>query len=339
MQKINRIELQDALEKVKPGLASKNIIEQSTSFAFMGDRVVTYNDEISVSHPVKELNITGAVQAKKLYEFLNRIKKDEITLEYEGNQIQIKAGKSKVGLVFEEKIVLPIDEIGTIGKWKKIPERLKEALEFCAPCCSSDMSRPALTCLYVGEDKILATDSFQIVRYILDKKMPIQPFLLPASAVRSLSQYEITHISQGQGWVHFKTEEGTVFSSRVFEDTFPDIEKFLEMKGEEIKFPTDMIETLERAEIFSHMSLEEMPIVNIEISKNRLKVSAKDESGWFEEKAKIKYDGDTLAFAANVDFLKPLFSMVQTCIFKDNRIKFIGENWEHVIATINEKKG
>ena len=47
--KINKKELQEALERVKPGLASRELIEQSTSFAFMRDRVVTYNDEISIS--------------------------------------------------------------------------------------------------------------------------------------------------------------------------------------------------------------------------------------------------------------------------------------------------
>ena len=73
--KISRVELLEALEKVKPGLANKELIEQSTSFAFIGDRVVTYNDEISVSHTVKGLeNMRGAIKAKTLYEFLARVK-------------------------------------------------------------------------------------------------------------------------------------------------------------------------------------------------------------------------------------------------------------------------
>jgi len=53
--KINKNELKNALEIVKPGLANKEIIDQSTSFAFMNDCIVTYNDEISVSHPVKDI--------------------------------------------------------------------------------------------------------------------------------------------------------------------------------------------------------------------------------------------------------------------------------------------
>ena len=87
--KINKTELQLALEKVKPGLASKEVIEQSTSFAFMGNRVVTYNDEISISHPVKGLEVMGAVKAQALYSFLSKVKRDEIDVEWEENQLGI----------------------------------------------------------------------------------------------------------------------------------------------------------------------------------------------------------------------------------------------------------
>ena len=92
--KINKAELQNALEKVKPGLAGKELIEQSTSFSFVNNRVVTYNDEISISHPVKGLEIKGAVKAQALYSFLGKVKKEEIDVEYEDNQIIIKTGRS-----------------------------------------------------------------------------------------------------------------------------------------------------------------------------------------------------------------------------------------------------
>ena len=65
-------ELITALEKVKPGLASKDLIEQSTSFAFINGKVITYNDEISISHPVKDLKIEGAVQAESYINFYQK---------------------------------------------------------------------------------------------------------------------------------------------------------------------------------------------------------------------------------------------------------------------------
>jgi len=38
--KINKKELKEALEIVKPGLANKEMIEQSTSFAFLKGKVI-----------------------------------------------------------------------------------------------------------------------------------------------------------------------------------------------------------------------------------------------------------------------------------------------------------
>ena len=45
--KIETSKFKTALDVVKPALASKEIIEQTTSFAFINGTVVAYNDEIN----------------------------------------------------------------------------------------------------------------------------------------------------------------------------------------------------------------------------------------------------------------------------------------------------
>lgn len=338
--KISKSELQKALEKVRPGLAGKEIIEQSTSFAFMGNRIVTYNDEISISHPVKDLNVTGAVKAQSLYAFLGKIKRDEIILEWEENQVVIKAGRSKAGLVLEQEIKLPVEEVGEIGKWKELPPGFLEALRFCYPCCSKDMSRPILTCVYVKEKEIQASDSFQIVKYQLEKKIPVKPFLLPASAAHELVKYDVKEIAEGIGWYHFKTEDGTIFSSRVFDGEFPSIAKLLEFDGVEIAFPKTSIQALDRAQVFAKNSdfAGIMATVEVEVSKDQIKFASKDESGWFEETIKTSYKGDKIKFITGAGFLINLLThSSSSCVYGGNRIKFNGENWTHVIAvSVNE---
>ena len=336
--KISKRELQEALERVKPGLASRELIEQSTSFAFMGDRVVTYNDEISISHPVKNLDVTGAVKAQALYAFLNKIKREEIDVEWEENQVIIKAGKSKAGLVFEQEVKLPVEEIGEIKGWKKLPAETLEALKFCYPCCSRDMSRPILTCVHVSGKNVQASDSFQIVQYKLQGKAPIKPFLLPASAVKELVKYDVKEISEGQGWLHFKTEDGTIFSSRVFDGEFPEVEGFLDFDGVEIAFPKTTVPALERAQIFSknEVSMDNMATAVVEVSDGQIKFSAQDESGWFEETIKAKYKGKTIKFITGVEFLIDLLGRAPSCVYGDNKIKFTGENWQHVVATTSD---
>lgn len=331
--KINRSELQHSLEKVKPGLSNKEIIEQSTSFAFMGDRVVTYNDTISISHPIKGLDVTGAIKAQELYQFLNKVKKDDIHILSEDNEIIIKAGKSKAGLVLQNEIRLPIDEVGAIDKWKKVPDQLLDALKACYPNCSKDMSRPILTCVHVRKDgKVEASDSYRIMQYRLGDKLPIDAFLIPADSVRELVRYNITHIAKGEGWVHFKSKEGTIFSCRIFEDTYPQIQNILEFDGVEIKLPASLQEALEKAQIFSKSEIAIDSMVSIDIGKGKIKVSANADFGWFEETTRIKYDEDPVSFKANPEFLMDMLNQVQTCVYGDSKIRFSATNWDHVIA-------
>lgn len=335
---INKTELLQALEKVRPGLANKELIEQSTSFAFLEDRVVTYNDEISISHPVKGLDVTGAVKAQALYDFLNKIKRDEIEVEWEENHVIIKAGRSKAGLVFESEVKLPIDEeIGEVGKWKKLPENFIEALKFCHHCCSRDMSRPVLTCVSVEKEKVQASDSYQIVAYDLSGKMPAA-FLIPASAVKELVRYPVKEMAMGESWVHFRSEEGTVFSSRIINNEFPDTSKHLEIEGVEFSFPKNVHEMLERARIFSKKEMSaDMPIITVSVKGGQVKLSAKNEYGWFEEEARVKYDGEPFTFCVGVDFLISIFNKLQNCVIGEGKIGFSGEGWKHVVAMVVER--
>jgi DNA polymerase III sliding clamp (beta) subunit (PCNA family) len=336
--KINKKELQEALEKVKPGLASRELIEQSTSFAFMGDRVVTYNDEISISHPVKNLDVTGAVKAQAMYAFLSKIKRDEIDVEWEENQVKITAGRSKAGLVLEQEVKLPIEEIGEIKEWKKLPAEILTAIKFCYPCCSKDMSNPILTCVNINGKNVEASDSFQIVQYQLQKKVPIKGFLLPASSAKELVKYDLKQIAEGQGWIHFKTEDGTIFSSRVFDGEFPKIEGLLAFDGVEIAFPKTAVPALERAQIFSKNEtfMDSLATVTVEVSKGQIKFTSQDEFGWCEEVVKSNYKGETIKFTAGVESLINLLSQFSSCICGHDRIKFSGENWQHIIAVTGE---
>lgn len=335
--KIQKNELQEALKKVKPGLAGKEIIEQSTSFAFMGDRVVTYNDEISISHPVKNLNATGAVRAEELYKFLDKIKKDEIDIEWKENQVKITAGKSRAGLILQQEIKLPIEEIGEIDEWKVLPESFLTAVRFCRLSCSNDMSRPELTCVYIHDNIVDSSDGYRISRYTLKEKMPVDDFLLPATTAQELLAYDIKEIAQGEGWVHFRTEE-TIFSCRVFqEDEFPDIEKFLILEGEEVPLPKKLTEALERAHIFTNKEFLSEALVQVKLKEGEMIISAKEDVGWFEEKLRMVYKGNSAVFKIHPDFLIDISGEVRKCVMQADKIGFRGDNWIHVIALTVEE--
>ena len=88
---INKLKFLKALDTVKPGLSNKEQIEQSSSYCFKNQHVITYNDEVSVSCPIEDFDIEGVVNSDELYSLVSKIKNKEIEVNLEGNQLLFKA--------------------------------------------------------------------------------------------------------------------------------------------------------------------------------------------------------------------------------------------------------
>jgi len=324
-------DLQEALEIVKPGLANKEMIEQTTSFAFMKGRVVTYNDDISISHPIEGLEIEGAIHAEELYKLLGKVKKEEVEINIQKNEIIIQSGRTKVGLTLQQEITLPLEEIGEQGKWKKLPKDFTKCVKRAMTCCSPDMSKPVLTAVHVNENgSIEGSDDFRFIKCELEEGMPVKTFLIPAMSAAQLTKLEPTKIAEGTGWIHFQTDTGTIMSCRIFEDEFPDITPFLEMEGIDINLPRTINSILDRASVFSKREyfLDEQIVITLK--NNRLKVESKSESGWFEEEANLKYEDDPVSFYITPYLLKDILLETLTCTLCEDRLKFEGNGWIYI---------
>ena len=335
---INKKDLLNALEIVRPGLANRELIEQSTSFAFMGDRIVTYNDEISISHQIEGLDITGAVNATELYNLLSKFKKDEIELTIEKTELRIKCGKAKAGLTLQSEIKLPIDDIGEKGKWKKMPDDLLKAMMFVNGATIKDSTRPILTCVHVNKEGFVeASDALRISKVMLENMLPIETFLIPSMSVTKIVKMNPVKIADGKGWVHFKTEEGTTISCRIFaDDNFPDTTPFMKVNGTQITLPESTKEVLDKAMVFCKRDGLIDESVDITLENNRLKVASNSESGWFEEEVKIKYIGEKIIFSIPPYLLKDILSETLDCTIAKDRLKFSGKNWVYITVLKNK---
>lgn len=337
---INKAKLQSALAIVKPGLAARELIDQSTSFVFMDGMVVTYNDEICIAHPLEAFCVEGAVKADKLYAFLSKIKTEEISLDVVGNELCIIAGRSEVKIPMEAQIKLPSKEaIGAIGNWNTLPENFLRLMSFAMGSCSTDFSKPKFTCVHVGENGIIeGTDGYKITHCKLGVAMPVSTFLIPANSVVTMLAIEPTQIAEGKGWIHFRTEMGTILSCRTFEDSFPDTSPHLVITGEIIPLPRTIKEILERAQIFSKRdhALEEQ--VDITLEDRRFKIQAGSEDGTFKEEVNIKYDGEPITFAIAPFLLQRIVAETTSCLFCENKLKFEGVDWIYIACLKTVKK-
>ncbi len=329
--KINKKQLLEALEIVKPALANKETdISQATSFAFLDGHVVTYNDEISLSHPLSNAPVTGAVKAEELYQLLSKTKKDEIDVDVQENEIQFRSGRGKAGLTLQAEVTMPLENVKERSDWVELPENIHNDFLFATQTCSKEMSRPVLTCIHINpEGYIESSDGYSISR--IKRKVNVDaPILIPASSAREAAKIKPVNIALGDGWVHFQAATGTVLSCRVFEDQFPPIDNFMKVEGMNLTLPKTTADVLDMAAVFAKRDhfLEEA--VKVKLSRKRISFKSESDSGWYEEEINIKYDGGTMEFAITPYLLKRIISSTRDCVLTERNIKFAHDNWEYV---------
>lgn len=337
---IEKAKLQEALKIVEPGLADKEIpyLEQAKSFAFIDGRIITYNDEISVSHPIEGwTEIEGVVQAQKLYDLLSKLSSKELDIFInKKSELVIKAGKAKAGLTLQTEFKLPLGETIPKSKWKPLPEDFLEAIRMTVKSASNDPTDPILQNLHVNQTGFIeSSDAYRVVRFTLKDELPVDTFLFPAKSASELLKIDPVEIAEGEGWIHFKTEAGTIFSCRIVLEEFPDTRSHLDVTGSRIVFPDTLKEIIGRAMVFAQRrnQLEEKIIVTLK--SNVVKVRSEAESGWFEEESPATFkDKDPIIFMATPHLLKDVLNETSACVINDKRskIKFEGSNWQYMVA-------
>jgi DNA polymerase III sliding clamp (beta) subunit (PCNA family) len=328
--KIKKSELLAALEAVKPGLADKDTIQQATSFVFIKDKIVTYNDEISIQCPLNGLDVTGAVLSKELYSFLTKTKKEDIEIEQEKTELVFRAGKSKAGFAIQSEIKLPLDEINLEKKFTKLPDNFLEALRFVLFTCSTNSTEPLLNCVNVRSDGIMeACDNHRLTTFTLKGTAIKKTFLIPAASAQSLLKYTVTKININGGWAHF-TDDNIVFSCRVINEPFPDTAPLLKnMKSNPVNFPDIFDEVVQRACIFS--SEKGVGMIEVKVEKNRIYVLAKSSTAWFEEWVKAENESE-VTIKINPNFLLDMLKHVHSGDLTSKQMRFHTEDWLHITS-------
>lgn len=340
--KINRNDLLDSLKKVQPGLAAKEIIEQSQCFVFSDGELITYNDEIMISCPCTVAEkITGAVRAEELFALLSKIKDETIEIVVKDDELQVISKRSKAGIPFSADIELPFDELQLPGDddWIPLPESFAEGIWKCSVTASRDMTKPVLTCIHLNGRSIESSDDYRITSFQMPGKRKVfkDPVLLPATSARELARYVPTEYGLTQGWAHFTNEDGVIFSSRVFhEEEYPDVGQFLEVEGKPVDIPDGMEAVLERAGIFSKAEIAEDESIEVAIGTKAMTISGEGDHGWFVEEIPIKRKGKNIRFRINPSFFKDLIDLHPKITVGEDRIRIETENFVHVVSLMVE---
>lgn len=332
--KIKRSILSDALKAVQPGLATKEMINQSASFVFTEGRVFTYNDEVAVSMPLA-VDFEGAVSAKEFQALINKFKTEEISIELNKGELLVTGGKSKAGLRLETNITLPLEELGMPEEWIELPEKFCKAVQFCLFSASKDANKAVLMNIHVFDQFVESCDNYRVTQYDMGKDAEgvfDEELLIPASAAKDIIVNKPVEYAITDGWLHFRNEDDITFSCRYFEAEYPDFSVFLECVGTNIEFPATLPDILDRADVLSDGER-----VTIILEGNDLIVTTENDAGWFEEGIDTKYKGKPVEFDIQPDFMKSIMKFNGTAVIGERALRFDSENFVHVVKLLMPK--
>jgi len=326
--KVERKELLKQLEYVTPGLAAKEIVEQSTYFIFRDGKVATFNDEVAciVDSP---LDITGAVPAAPLLAVLRKLIDDVLDVVVVDGQIKIKGEKDRrVSIRMDEEIAQGTDVVEQPEKWRKLPEDFNEAVGVVQSCAGHDASRFRLTCIHIHPDYLEACDDFQLARYPLKTGLK-KPMLIKRDSLKWLTGLDPNEMSATKNWMHFRNPAGLVLSCRRYVEEYHNMDSFLAVGGTKTVLPKGIENTVDLASVFSADN-DDFNQLLIRIKPGRMRIEGHGKSGSYQEDKKVNYDGPPMEFKIAPDLFLTISKQAAECLVGDGRIKVDGGKFEYV---------
>ncbi len=328
-------DLKRILELVKPGLASKEILEQATSIIFRNGKVWTFNDEVAVTAPL-DLDITGAIPAEPLYKLLSKLPADgDLDISTKDNELTIKCGRSKTGIRLEPEIRLPIDEeLEEPKQWSKLPEGFLEAVKTVLFTASRSGHLPILTCININDDFVQTCDEYRMTRcggflFKMEGNMNVV-----ARHLEKLASYNPVQNGISGAWWHFRNKDKVVYMVRIVAGEYPNLDQFLQVDdGVEIEFPVELQNSLEWAGIMADVAVKFEQEVEVQLTKGYLTVRGEGPDGWAEDSLRMKYTGEPVNFKAHPLFLKEMARRSNKVTVSPTSLKVEGDKgFVHIIA-------
>lgn len=326
------LDLKRTLELVKPGLARKELLEQSTSIIFRKNHIFTFNDEVAVVAPL-DTGITGAVPSDPLYAFLGKLGEGaDINIESQENEFKFSSGRNRAGIRRDEEIKLPLDEeIPEPEEWEELPEKFLEALRRILFSCSGSGHRPILTCIHITEDWMESCDGYRMTRAKIQWGSE-DNLCIVGKNLEKLSQYSPSHFGFSPNWIQFKNKDGVRYAVRIVDGEYPDLDKFTEVEGEEVEFPPEMENALDWAAVIVDSSIKFTQKIDVSIGKGQCTVKGEGPEGWAEQSVRMKYSGKPIIFQAHPQMLKEMVKLARKITIGDKSVKIEAEDFVHIVS-------
>lgn len=357
---VQKKELVKSLQMAMPGIESGSAVLQGADcFVFYDGKIFTYNDSISVTVPISsesllEEGIEGCVKAEEFFKTVSKLPGEEIKFSVtEKNTWLLKCGKAKLEMTLLDfdyearlKNISPKED-----KWLDLNEDFISGVSVCKMAAN----KTQLSGVYIEGADIVSTDGNQMNLYTLKNVKLPKLWISDSSAAELMKLNKLVAVQLQDTWVHFKAEDGTLFSVKTLQasgfpyDKIKSIMDTSDIKKAILhaKFPKEMFSAIDRAVSFS-MNISECSAVRLEISKEKIVVSSERSTGKYNEKVSW---GEEIAedfepFTVYVDAQMMQFMAQRTVEFyllkgpvrngkSLPRLLFVTDSSKHLLATLD----
>lgn len=341
MARVQRIQLQQQLEAVQPGLSKKEKYEQSTCFCFVNGRVYTYNDEITCRAKTGlPKNMEGAVQARPLLAALGKMKDDEVDIEIVNNELVVSSADPKkkekkrshrsFGVRMDSEVTLPLEKVERPekGDWKPLHANFSDAISTVKDCAGTDESQFAFTCIHIASNWIEACDNNQLTRYRLKTGVKV-PIMVRRDSIKHITPLDMTHFAETDVWIHFKNPAGIELACKRNVEKYPKLEAYLEARGVKTILPKGIADDADFAETFSK-EVEDANLVIVTLKPGRMVIKGIGVSGWASTPKKVKYSGPPIAFSIPPQLLGEITKKHTECQISAEHLRVDGGKWTYI---------
>jgi len=339
--KINRVELLEVLEKLKPLVGRAGNFENS--FYFYNNNIFTYNEEACIFYPFVFLDSEKKfpncfLPANKLIDVLSIIN-DTVDIKEENIIFKSKGalGKLKI-LSIPDEIISIIESFNfeklIKNKWLKLPKEFIDGISLCLFSVIKNDIISCLDCINVNNDEIISSDNSRVSRFKISSKIK-DSFLIPYNSAKEIIKYSIIEYQADDTWIYFKTKENIIFCLRRITEKYPEVDTFFNnFKGKNIILPEGLKESINTASILAEGDFSLDKEIDIIIEDGKIKCIGENNVGLIEAvlsiESKVK-----ISFTINPSFFSSILDLSNYMVIGKESVLFKSKNFEHLIALIN----
>lgn len=339
---IQKKELLKVMQLLRPGIAKKDIIETFVHYIFTGTDIVTFNDEIGISHPFKT-DFKCSARAEELLKTVSGIKEETLEISVTDTQMDIKSAGTRASLAITSvenawQLVAALDLNSVAENLKPLPENFIRGAYLCMFSASKDMTKGKFTCVYVADSNLYSSDGIRISKYKLPS--PVGAItLIPARNIEELVKFPITKFHLTNSWCHFGTDDGVIFSSRVMEGEFPDLDSYFEMEGQRVRLPAELQNLVKSVSFMTDGKVDKDKKVHLTISKNKITCKGeKNQIGYIERDLDFEYAQEGFSITINPVFLNEVLEKATIMKVTENVALFVSGAFKHLMSLSTAQK-